>query len=410
MNNSKQKIRGFTLVEILVVVVIATVVLAIAIPRIRTINKERNIREASRVIGSAFANASQRAVIDGVAGVRISRNPNFMAGSLQYGATEISLLRSVPNYIGDAMDAEITNATLDNVIQINMPLEQEALGIISAGDSISFGNSPASYRITNAFLDTAETGAIGGAVGSIPRLMRLELDLNGYLPAPADGSTFSIARRPKILRSSTATLPAGHIIDLRYSGFELLDGFGPFPGGTGSFAPPYTTQTVLARQLTSIFEPTPTDFYDDPTEPFGVVENYDIDIIFDEQGSVDFVLYTEIDHNNNGMADEDGDGTESETVFRQPLGSIHLLVTEAPTSIDATEEIATADENNFWVTINNNMGSVNIGYNDSNASQGFTVADLSTFYFGMMPGASRSDFNAVLNSARSQAATSSANQ
>ena len=77
MNHSiqnKHSNRGFTLVEILVVLVIATVVLSIAIPRIRTVNKERNTREAARVVGSVFANASQRALIDGVAGVRITRN------------------------------------------------------------------------------------------------------------------------------------------------------------------------------------------------------------------------------------------------------------------------------------------------------------------------------------------------
>ena len=417
---------GFTLVEILVVLVIAAVVISIAIPKIRAVNSERKIREASRVVGSIFANASQRAVVDGIAGVRISRNPSFFNGTFQYAATEVSLLRSVPNYIGDAFGATITNAipptAPDNVFQIAMPLEQESLGIISAGDTISFGNSPAQYRIINVFERTAETGTIGAASG----LMRLEVDLNGYLPVPATGSSFSINRRPKILRSSTTSLPDGHIIDLRYSGFELLDGHTAVVGGVTRNNGCYDVAggNILARQLTTVFEPAPTDFdFGGTTVPPLRVENYDIDIIFDEQGSVDFVLYTEIDHNNNGIADEDGDGFENETVFRRPLGAIHLLITEAPESFELTEEIATASENNFWVTVNT-MGSVNIGYNDSNQQEPLTgqfcnhkgtdIGTLSSYYFAPVDADlnlddDRDEFNALINAARSQTATS-ANQ
>ena len=396
---------GFTLVEILVVVVIATVVLAIAIPRIRTVNKERNIREASRVVGSIFANASQRAVIDGVAGVRISRNPNFIIGAQQfrYAATELSILRRVPNYIGDAAGAMINNALdgaglpgADNQIAIPLPLEQTSLNIVRPGDSIAFGNSSARYNILAVNPGFTEDGVTPG-----PGLMHIVVDLAGYLPPPTDMASFSIFRRPRILRSSTTVLPAGHIIDLRYSGFEVLDGFGVLPG-SGSFD--FATGTVLPRQLTTVFEPVPTDFIGTVIPPLtNIVQNYDIDVIFDEDGTVDTVLYTELDN-------EDGDATPGETVIRKPLGSLHFLVTEAPESLDTTEEISTADETNFWVTVSNNTGTVNIGYNDANDSQGFTVANLSTFYFGTMPGASRGEFNAILDSARSQASTVTANQ
>ena len=95
--------RGFTLIELLVVVVIAGVILSIAIPRLRVVNKERNLREAARVVGSAFASASQRAIIDGSSGVRITLNDNLNAANIQ-AATEVTLLRAVPSYSGDQID------------------------------------------------------------------------------------------------------------------------------------------------------------------------------------------------------------------------------------------------------------------------------------------------------------------
>ena len=136
--------RGFTLIEIMVVLVIATVVLSIAIPRIRTINDERRARESARVIGSAFATASQRAASDGVAGVRITRNPNILDASTAppflVAATQVSLLRAVPNYAGDQLNSQITGVT-GNTVTIPEPFEQSTLDIVQAGDSISFSSS-----------------------------------------------------------------------------------------------------------------------------------------------------------------------------------------------------------------------------------------------------------------------------
>ena len=408
------RVSGFTLIEILVVLVIAGVVLSIAIPRIRTVNKERNLREASRVLGSAFANASQRAVIDEVAGVRISRAPNFIQGTRQFAATEVSTLRRVPNFQGDALNAMVTNATLDNVIHIAMPLEQTTLDIVRAGDFISFGTSATKYLITDVRERTAETGAIG----SSPLEMRLTLDLAGYLPNPADGSSFTIHRRPRLLRSSTASLPANHIIDLRFSGFSVFDGHTPaVPPSIGCYD--VATSMVRTRQLTTVFEPAPTDFaFGVNAVPAQVVENYDIDIIFDEDGAIDFVLYTEV-------GDEDGDGIEDETVIRRPLGPIYFLVTEAPTSFDLTEETATADENNFWVTISNTSGSVNIGYNNPSPQEPIPgqfvthketrLDTLSGYYFNNVDADfnlddDRDEFNALIDAARTQAISSGSSQ
>ena len=131
--------QGFTLIEMLVVLGIVVTLVALLVPRIRTINDQRGVREASRVVGSKFATASQRAVIDGIAGVRIERNPNFLVNSglsetLQYASTRISLLREVPNYTGDSLNATATVvvSSLDQpVVSIPVPIEQASLQILS---------------------------------------------------------------------------------------------------------------------------------------------------------------------------------------------------------------------------------------------------------------------------------------
>ena len=69
---------GVTLVELLVVITIMTIVTALIIPRVRVLNKDRNIRETSRVIGSLLASASNNAIAQGAAGVVFERNRNFV--------------------------------------------------------------------------------------------------------------------------------------------------------------------------------------------------------------------------------------------------------------------------------------------------------------------------------------------
>ena len=81
MNEHKYKSKtsdaGFTLVEILVTITIMVILTALLIPNVRTVTKDRNAREAARLVGSIMSQASQRAVNDGVAGIVLFRNPNF---------------------------------------------------------------------------------------------------------------------------------------------------------------------------------------------------------------------------------------------------------------------------------------------------------------------------------------------
>ncbi len=355
--------QGFTLVEILVTLVIATVVLTIAIPRIRAVNKERNIREAARAVGSAFANASQRAKIDGLAGVRITRNSNFTQGEFQFAATEISLLRAVPNFTGDQEGAEITDSST-NSVEIDEPFEQASLSIVKTGDSISFSNSSVKYRISNI------TG-----MGSGSLTLTLDRGYGNYMPMPAfdpgPGATnpsYVIHRLPRILRSSKTVLPNGYIVDMRFSGFEVLD-------------------ELATSQLTRVFQ---------PILPGPITNNFSVDVIFDEEGSIDRVMYV----------DTVTDPTNNQTVAtRTPLGPLYFFVTEAPNSMDMSEPVASQDETSLWVTVSSLSGSTNVGYNNSAPSVGQTYQTMSNLY-----NTDRNAFNTIIGDSRDNTLSSSANQ
>lgn len=71
---------GFTIVELLVVISILVIMAAILIPQVRMFNKERGIREAARVVGSALQEASLRARAKGFGGVAFVRNTNYLKG------------------------------------------------------------------------------------------------------------------------------------------------------------------------------------------------------------------------------------------------------------------------------------------------------------------------------------------
>jgi hypothetical protein len=339
-----------------------------AIPRIRTVNKERNTREAARVVGSAFANASQRAAIDGVAGVRITRNPNFDQGGFQFAASEISLLRKVPNYTGDQVNAQITGSNeAMSTVSIAAPLEQASLNIVKAGDSISFSNSALRYRITN-------------VAGTGPLTLTLARGHGNYMPIPAFDATpgavnpsYVIRRLPRVLRSSKTELPEGYIIDLRFSGFEVLD-------------------QLATSQLTEVFQPilqgpitiegpagVPVTF------PHPVTNNFSIDVIY-----LDTVT----------------DPTNDQTVaMRTPLGPLNFFVTEAPDSTEMSEQVASQDDTSLWVTVSNLSGSTNVGYNNSAPSAGQSYQTMTTLY-----DTDRDAFNAMMGESRDGTSTSSANQ
>ncbi len=357
---------AFTLIELLVVVSILAILTSILVPRLRTVTRERNIREAARVVGSVFSRASNRAVTDGIAGVQLQRNLNFVTDvGYQYAVTRIGLLRRVPDFTGDQRGSMATPMGA-GIVSIPLPLEQNDLEIVQSGDSITFDNSSVRYQI--------ESVAAAGTT------LTLTLDRNAsnsYLPDPglfATARSYSIRRVPRLLRSSVVDLPQGHIIDLRFSGCETVDSSTP----------------LLPINII------------DPNAPEQIA------ILLDGQGAFSqFVARSNIS------------GTPA--YLRTPQSPFFALVTRADEGNTANP---LASPTNLWVSINNTSGIVNVGYNNPSGNRGvepqnFGLGDLfgpptSVATSGPAGGgffaADRIRFNSIVSAARTASLTGSAAQ
>ncbi|MFK7769892.1 MAG: prepilin-type N-terminal cleavage/methylation domain-containing protein, partial [Mariniblastus sp.] len=232
VSKSSFRYRGLTLVELLVVVSILVIVTAFTIPRLRVINKDRNMREAARIVGSAFSKASNRAIVEKSAGLLIERNPNYLDGSNVYFAgTRIFTLRALPPFGGDSeFDPTLSGVASNgaNVIapapgfpntmsvSVLTPLEHTSTNpMIQINDRIRLNYSSVTYLIVG--VDPLPSGRLQ---------LHLSLGLSGQAVMPsfpltgatAPGLPYVVYRQPRKLQSSQTDLPDGYVIDLRYSG------------------------------------------------------------------------------------------------------------------------------------------------------------------------------------------------
>ncbi len=321
------RMRGVTLVELMVVVTIISILTAIMIPRLRIINKDRNIREAARIVGSVFANASQRAINEGGAGVLMERHPNFISTppgipGVRFACTTMYVMRNLPPYTGDDENSGADNPMGGNTITIDRPLEHDPTAtpprlVVQQNDYISLNHSSVRYRITN-------TPGPGSP-------MTLVLDNSGYLPDPPRGTDmpFVIHRQPRKLESSRVELPEGYFVDLRSSG-PTVSGDDNIGSGCNQ-------------------GPDLSDFTGD------IVSANEIKVLFGPDGGIDQVYFFD-----NGPLSSTPPPTGGQIIGLRPAGSLYMFVVayETDPSIDPINQAS-----NLWVTVNNITGGTNIGYN-----------------------------------------------
>ena len=343
MKTSFKKNSGITLVELLVVISILAVITAVMLPRLRTINKDRNIRESARVVGSLLARASQNAVNDGTAGVIIERNKNFVDDQgVMYGASTMYLMRKVPPYTGDLLPSDnlaYPVSGYEYVIDVPEPYEPDA---ILLNDYISVNYNSVRYRIIG--IDEVNPGfkrltlspGMGGAV--LPSL-----------PTPENNSgvPFIVHRQPRKLASSRVDLPNGFLVDLRYSG--------PI--------------NVNANTAGTLVEPTRSWFDEkikDENPEFQTVQ-----IIFNSNGGVDRVYYYNpyLDANYVGEFEDPEDFPDTEKKFtfgfidsRIPNGPLFFYVSEYEIEPLPNDGVLDSPAN-LWVTLNNSTGATNVASN-----------------------------------------------
>lgn len=314
-SKQNESTRAFTLIELLLVLLVATIVLSVAIPRIRVVSKERGIRESARVVGSLISKASDEATINGTAGIVIRRNPNFSVEGRWYAATNLGILRAVPIYVGDqpfskgATPSRGANRISDIHVDIPRPFEQDENPPVNIGDKISLNNSPVQFSIEDIEPEFSDEGRA---------VLRLELDVNpgSYpsIPPKFEDVPYAIHRQPILRQSSLQDLPQGHIIDLRFSGHDPV--------------------------FESVVEDADPEF-----------ENYDIEIIFDRSGYVTSMFYRELDADNIRTG---------RSVKRTPEKPIYLLIAESPLSNDTSP---LASPLSMWVTIQLQSTNALVGYN-----------------------------------------------
>lgn len=356
---------GLTLVELLVVIAIMGLLTALIVPQVRLVNKERNIREAARVVGTALAQARDRAIANGSAGLMIERNQNLVQNSggndFYYGGTRLYLMRNVPNYTdnyGPNKGCMISGQGANQrFVHIRKPFRS---GVIRAGDEIAFAGNPTRYRIIAPPVDndnlvdpntpdedniqwgpqtrlTIELGLSHGITNAnhhyiYKRPVRNTTPWSGLNLDPPEEVAYTIFRQPRKIESSRVDLPEGYIIDLRYSGPiapALSNG-----GGSGANETP-TTKFSYAGDGTPVY------------------------LVFGQDG---------------GLSQMGLNGNVGIPVSE----SIDLFVTEyrpedviGVTGVDNTAYQVLSNPAALWVTLGSQTGGVNVGYNTPPVSGGF---------------------------------------
>ncbi len=267
---SKSGAPGFTLVEMLVVLVIFMILVAIALPIVKgLISDQKGIRTAQNV--EAFLSAARsRAVAEGrTVGVRFER-----LGANDYARSTSLRLRQlvgVPAYTGDASDAvamlsgsPVNTAEFDTADSPLLYLSSQILN-----DSAGSGGA---NDLTDDYLAPIQVGdllelpggrsvpitGVGAVVGTtVPISFNLaevinvgtdgltvnKFPLSAKSSAPGGNVKYRIHRSPTSSTSNVMSLPQGMAIDLNYSGIGI----------TGSDFAPDIDALVTPRSVDILF-------------------------------------------------------------------------------------------------------------------------------------------------------------
>ena len=319
--------NAFTLVEVLIVIAIMSVIAALVIPRVRTVNKDRNIRETARTIGAMFNSASNLARIEGGGGVLLVKNPNFVApGGVEFAVTTMYRLRYVDPYTGlnpgDGFTLRYDTVNAVWFFDIEQPLQE---GLVRAGDSCSFGafNVSVINTVTNGGTLTLELEVLDENCNPLaegdPGAPTVT---DTSLPPFSDPRPWIIHRRPRIVESSKIDFSDGYYIDMRYSDYLPANQFQP-----GS--------RLIGNQ------------FDKVSGTWNVIPEFNesISVIFNSEGGIDYI-------------DTVGANNKS-----KPFSPLFLFVAEY--DVNQSRD-PLSQESHLWVQVNHVYGGVNVGYNAPN--------------------------------------------
>ena len=244
--------RGFTLVELLVVIGIMLVLVAIALPSIRFLTKGNTVREAARVVNTFIASAQADAATNEFGGVWIER------GNDPNKATRIYKIRRPQRYSGDFEGTKVQivhgtdfgtcvaagNFTMNAVFNADQNTlfyrDSNDVRGINVNDRIQFDNKGVWFVIQEICevlpdpIDPSDPDRIEFFVceialsgSDLSRDSMNQFDgYNAYAKPPLEEEvSFRIERTPMISTRDYVQLPKGTYINLADSGF-VIDDFG----------------------------------------------------------------------------------------------------------------------------------------------------------------------------------------
>jgi prepilin-type N-terminal cleavage/methylation domain-containing protein len=252
--------RGFTLMELLVVITIVGMLTAAMIPVMSAASDARRLREGARLVSTMLASAQSRAISSGRAvGVLFQPMKNNPAAAM-----ELYLVESPPPYSGDTLNSVVLVKLTSKVITTssgpqtvypvtvtpNMPSTDAGWQTVRPGDVIRFN-----YRGATFYVDPGDTSPYVPVATSpnppipLPILptdsTRTTTDKStgkAYLNDPtllppqatsAAGAalSFQVLRQPIKTMDPPAQLADGSAVDLYFSGIDLA------PSGTARPTP-----------------------------------------------------------------------------------------------------------------------------------------------------------------------------
>lgn len=229
--------RGFTLIEMMVVILLIVLMTSIMIPVLSSASDVRRAREGARVLSTMLAAAQTQAEVSGRgSAVWIQRLKNSSGAVINSAAAmELFLADVPPPYLGDSLSSSASvssgSVTFNNANLTGANVQN--------GDLIRF-----SFR--------GELYTLNGVSASSATITPLDVSMIGSPQGspPAGNLPFQIFRRPVKSLASAVQLTDGVAVDLNFSGADFNS------GGTGFNYPFTAANTSDGGQIIITFSPT----------------------------------------------------------------------------------------------------------------------------------------------------------
>jgi prepilin-type N-terminal cleavage/methylation domain-containing protein len=221
VTHQPRKQAGYTLVELLIVIMIALLLMVVSLPTIKSVMEDARPREASRILNTMIFTAKARAAQFGnPVGIEFVYDQNAVAGSAR--CTQMYMCEIPPIYAGDITDARVTVNTSMTPWEFTFPGTSAGFltSLLDSSNQFQIRINhrgpwyPVIYQMSRYRFDqTRWEREHGGPIPpAMPPPMPPTSDPNGY--------GFQI-RRPPVRVGNPVELPKSTAIDMTYSGMGL---------------------------------------------------------------------------------------------------------------------------------------------------------------------------------------------